>query len=255
MVPGQPSQPGAVWTETGSGIEVAARDQHFRGAATQGQSGQGVDRLIATRRVALVDADEPATGGINHEVGVAEASDGVSLRSQGAGLIVRLMPVQPLVVKVGEVNDSASHGEVAFAVLMDPGAHVEGPGSHVLGLTAGGAAYDDPPSSLRGPCLQPINVAAVQGNAAKPHRIGHDGLGGDGRFPGTVWGCCCHSCYLPWIMGRQMLSQQWLPQLLAPRATEREHPVAFPATRPFSRQRSNRPSTSSPLSLRERGRG
>ena len=178
----------AVGTEAGRCVEVAARHQGGYGAVGQGDRHQGIDRFVSAAGVVFVDADQAVAGSVDHEVCIPQACCRVGLGRKRFRFDACRLTVEALIVEVGEVDHAVVNREVAPAVFADPGAHIERPGRHVGSLTIRGAAHDDPAAALGGAGLQPVNVAAVQGDAAEAHGLGHDGLGGDRRLPGTVGG-------------------------------------------------------------------
>ncbi len=103
-------------------------------AASEVYGDELVHGLALRGGVVLAHGDDAVAGGVNHHVRVAVAV----LGRQGLRLSAWLLPVEPLVGEVGEVDRAFVDGEVAAAVLVDAGARVEGPWGDVFGTSVRG---------------------------------------------------------------------------------------------------------------------
>ena len=188
VVPGQPRQGAAVRAQAGRGHEVPAVGEHGLRADAVGRHGDdGVDD-VGRVGVILPDANQPAgagrgaVGAVQGGVGIAQGRRGGDGQRGGAGVL----PVDALVVVVGEPHRAAAGEPGAAAVFVDAGAGVERRRVDIGNRAVGGGADDDIAAALGRPRLRPEDGFAVNGDAADGYRLGHDGAGGYRRTPGTV---------------------------------------------------------------------
>src|SRR4029077_6135350 len=126
MTPFEPGEPCAVLTEAGGGIEVAARDQHaLRPRAVERDVDEGVDRLSRICRVVLADPDHPSARRIHDAVGVAHPPRLARRFRYRYRRSSALLPVEPLVGVVAEIDDTAADQISSAPIFVDSGANVE----------------------------------------------------------------------------------------------------------------------------------
>jgi hypothetical protein len=73
------------------------------------------------------------------------------------------MAVKALVVIIREINHDVGHAECPAAVLVHPGAGVEGWRRYIVDPSIGGAADDDVAPTFTRALLYPVDVFTVQG--------------------------------------------------------------------------------------------
>ena len=142
----------------------------------------------------LADPDHPPAPRVHHAVGIAQSSRPRRVSGDCNGRLSRLLAIKALVCIVAEINDAVADEVRPAAILMDAGPHVEDRFAcqrwRNIGRGAIGGAADDyrAPILLRAR-LEPIDIGAVELDAAKPDRRGDDQVGGDRRGPRTVRRC------------------------------------------------------------------
>ena len=124
-----------------------------------------------------MDTDYSLPGPVHCQVGVAPSAVRRVSGGNWLGFVSRNLPIEALIRVVRKIDFPIGHGEVAATVFVDPGAHIIGLGSQILGLSIQPPADNDAPAALRRPGFQPVNPGAFQNDAAEPQRLGYDGGG------------------------------------------------------------------------------
>ena len=141
-------------------------------------SDDAVDRLSLSG-VVLPDADDAVAGRVKAAVGVAH----LDIRGDGLRLSAVLLPVNPLVRVVGEVDHFLMDQERPASVFVNSGPHAVGLRRHVNSLAFRVMLDQHHAAALRWAHLHPIYILAVEGNLTQPNGPGHDQAGGNGRLP------------------------------------------------------------------------
>jgi len=97
------------------------------------------------------------------------------------------LPVDALIVEVGEPHGPLVDHVRSATVLVDPGAGVVFGRGDVRDAPVGTAPDDDIAAALSRPLLDPIDVVAVELDLTEADDAGHNRVGRHGRAPGTVW--------------------------------------------------------------------
>src|SRR5713101_8913588 len=139
-----------VGLDEGSGRRLACRIEAF----------DAVDRRVAgfPACVVLANRDQSLMPLIEDEVGVPD----VLGRRDRDGWPSRIVPVEALILEVGEPDGALAHQVPAAAILVDPRARVVLRRRDVRDAPVGTAPDNDITASLGRPLLDPIDVIAVE---------------------------------------------------------------------------------------------
>src|SRR5579864_6004343 len=144
MVPCDPRETVAVWAELRRRIEIVTRGHNQCIAfAVRINRDDGVDGFRTTCRVVLADREDELPHSVDDHVGVPDAAVWCD-RPRGA---TGILPVEPLVVVIGEPHRAVLDREVATSVLVHTRAGVEGPRSDIRKTAVRFAPADDDPSA------------------------------------------------------------------------------------------------------------
>src|SRR5256886_2648422 len=113
----------------------------------------------------LAHSDDAPAWCVDGRVRVAH----IPLGADGPGHLPRILPVQALVVEVGEPDGAAADCIFATAIFMDARAGVEAVRCDVGDRAIRGSAHDDLPAVLVRPALDPVNVGAIPPRCGKSH--------------------------------------------------------------------------------------
>ncbi len=181
MVPRQPGEVPAVRREARRGIEIAAVDQDMarprRGEVDR--NNRIVDTLVG---MGLAHADPPVAGGVDDTVGIAPARTVAGLGGQRLRAAAGRKAVKALVGEIAEIDDTLTHRHRAAAIFVDAGANIVGRRRDVAAVLL----HQHIAATLARPAFGPIDVGAVDNDAAEPDRLGDDQIRGDRRAPRAV---------------------------------------------------------------------
>jgi len=129
----------------------------------------------------LSDPDHPSARRVYDTVGVPQASGlarSFGYRNRQSPL---LLPVEPLVGIVAEIEDPTADQVSATAIFVDPASYIEGVSAisgngrrHIHRPAIPRAADDDGPAPLQRPAFDPVDVAPIDQDIAKTDRRSHD---------------------------------------------------------------------------------
>ena len=97
-------------------------------------------------------------------------------RRDRAKLLPNILPIQPLINEVGEVNDTILHNKRPATVFVHASSNIEVVliiGRNKLRLFPFNDAVDEVSALLLRLRFSPVDRVAIQSNLVKPDRIGH----------------------------------------------------------------------------------
>src|SRR5207247_8494636 len=113
----------------------------------------------------LAHSDDAPAWCVDDQVRVAH----ITFRADWLGHLTRILPVQALVVEVGEPDGAAADCIVAAAIFMDARAGIEAARCDVGDRAIRGSAHDDLPAVLFRPALDLDSVDACSPRCTLPH--------------------------------------------------------------------------------------
>ena len=184
VVPADPRQPIPVGTEARRRIEVEAPMHRRRLAAAGRNRRQQVLRLGSRAAMVLGHAYHPSPGVVHRRIGIPNRD----LRRDRRRRLrpVHRPAVQALVGEVRKVRHALRHRERPASVLVNPGPGAERGRRDLRHRAARGPPHRRAPAGLVRARLDPVHVAAVDGDPLEPQRPRGQHLGGDRRLPGAV---------------------------------------------------------------------
>ncbi len=186
VVPADPRQPPPVGADAWKRVEVRARHDRSRGGApVRGQNDDLVDRFPGLG-VPLPHAYDQLSIRCHARVGVPVAGREFRRGCDGSRVLTRALPVETLVVEVGEEHGLPVHHERAAPVLVHASPHVEPFGRDVGSSSVRCLPNQNRPSCLRGTAFQPVHVTVRKVRSSEPDAGLGDQLRCDGRLPRSV---------------------------------------------------------------------
>src|SRR6202171_802268 len=165
------------------GIEIVGLNEgSYRRLTGWIEADDAVDGRRHVGGVVLADRDQSLMPLVEDEIGVPD----VLGRRDGDGGPPRILPVEALVVEVGEPHGALARQIRPAAVLMHPVARVVIRRRDVCDTAVRTAPDDDIPAGLCGPLFDPIDVIAIKLDRAEANDPGHDRVRRDRRAPGAI---------------------------------------------------------------------
>ena len=182
VVPLQPGDTTAARGDPGRGQEVGAEQQHRRRLQAVDRDRNDRGHRLPVVAVVLPDGQEPPARGIGPQVGISPLTFG---RDCHGRIRTRIDPVEPSVGEVREHHDPAGHDIGAAAVLVDPGADIEGRRGHIGDGPVHGRSDQHATAALGRAPFEPVDVVAIDPDLGETDGIADDIVDPDRRDPGS----------------------------------------------------------------------